>query len=70
MLVADVDREGEPFKALKNIMELKDEEAQAIILAVKYSGDVLLEDSIASGTAFMLARTPLKVENLIARVGA
>ncbi|PKP57194.1 MAG: hypothetical protein CVT88_04080 [Candidatus Altiarchaeales archaeon HGW-Altiarchaeales-1] len=69
MLVGDVDKNGKPFKALTDIMELTDDEAQAIVLAVKYGGDALVERDLAQGSAFVLGKTPLRVENIIARVG-
>ncbi|NCN65668.1 MAG: hypothetical protein GW904_00085 [Candidatus Altiarchaeum hamiconexum] len=69
MLVGQVDKNGKPFKALTDIMELTDDEAQAIVIAVKYGGDALLDRDIAAGSAFILGKTPLRVENIVARVG-
>jgi len=69
LLVGELDKKGKPYDAITRLVGVDDDEAEAVLLAMKHIGDVAVDTDLAVGAGIMAGRLPYRFTNLVAKVG-
>ena len=57
------------YGVLRELVDLEDDEIQAVLLAATRGGDLVADRDIAVGAGFMAGRMSYRYTNFLARVG-